>query len=161
MKSILAALLIAGPASAATLQFRIANPTFSDPSACFDPSFASNPAAAFVINLDVLSITGNKIGTGQGCAAFVSFTPGTIGLTILDGPQICRFAGGSITIQATVRQFGPPQSANFVELQDGIVTGGTGIYRDATGTFFGHGPVFFTPGVGFDPDQTFEINLSH
>jgi len=149
MKTMLAVLLASLPAAATTLEFRIANPTFTDPSTCFDASFASNPAAEFVINFDVVSMDGELLGTGQGCA--LAGTP---------APELYVFADGSVTVLATVEQFGGPRSPNFIEFQSGVVTGGTGAYAGAQGTFSGHGPVFITS-AGFDPQQAFVLQLSN
>jgi hypothetical protein len=105
------------------------------------PNFAAPVSCAgFGFGLDVASLSGRPLGTGQtcidstvGCDPFVPFCRQTVRSTLtLD------LARGSLTMPLMLCEILPSESS-FIQTGRGTVSGGTGIYAGAKGRVAGGG----------------------
>jgi hypothetical protein len=107
------------------------------------PNFAlpvSCPDTQFGFGLDVSSLAGRRLGTGQtciaspdGCDPFVAYCRQTVRSTLtLD------LARGSLTVPLRLLEIRPTENS-FIQLGAGRVSSGTGAYASATGRVAGGG----------------------
>jgi hypothetical protein len=139
--------LTAGPARAGSTLAVSLVPNFALPVSCSDD-------ALFGFGLDVNSLSGRPVGTGQtcittsdGCDPFTAFCRRTVRSTLT-----LNLARGSLTVPLKLLEVLPTESS-FLQLGSGDVAAGTGIYAAARGRVTGGG------GGSFDDQGTFTGRL--
>jgi hypothetical protein len=138
--------LTAGPAAASsTITMNLEPDLFAE---------VSCPDGQFGFGLNIRSLSGRSLGTGQtcfaepdGCDPFVPFCRETIHATLT-----FDLARGSLTVPATLVEI-LPTDASFIQFGRGVVSAGTGIYAGVRGTLTGGGA------GSFDADGKFTGRL--
>jgi hypothetical protein len=132
--------LTAGPASAgSTITMRL------------QPNFAAEVSCpGFGFGLDIQSLTGRPLGTGQSCIAtidgcdpFKPFCRQTVHTTLT-----FALSRGSLTVPMTLLEVWPSESS-FIQAGRGDVSAGTGDYKGATGRVAGGGAGSFDDEFNF------------
>jgi hypothetical protein len=133
--------LTAGPAAAHSTITMDLKPNFSAPVSCSEDEIG--------FGLDIQSLSGRPLGTGQTCARIAGCDPFV---------PFCRkvaharfrfdLARGSLTARATLLEVWPTESS-FIQLGQGQVTGRTGGYAGATGSLTGGGTGSFDDQFNF------------
>lgn len=145
--SLCAVALTAGPAHASSTLAVSLVPNFAAPVSCSED-------ALFGFGLDVNTLTGRPLGTGQtcitasdGCEPFTAFCHRTVRSTLtLNLPR------GSLTAPLKLLEVLPTENS-FIQLASGNVAAGTGIYSAARGHITGGGA------GSFDDQGTFTGRL--
>ena len=143
---IAAVALSAAPAQASSTLAVSLVPNFEGAVSCPDQQFG--------FALDVASLGGRTLGTGQtcirsskGCEPFAAFCRQTVRSTLT-----LNLARGSLTVPLKLLEILPSESS-FIQAGSGEVSSGTGIYSHATGRVAGGGA------GSFDEQGTFTGRL--
>jgi hypothetical protein len=143
--------LTAGPAGAASTITMDLKP---------DPA-AEVSCPGFGFGLDIQSLAGRPLGTGQtcfgepdGCNPFKPFCRQTVHATLT-----FNLARGSLTVPTTLLEVLPTEST-FIQLGHGVISGGTGVYTGATGRMTGGGAGAFDEQFNFTGRLIYVVRLS-
>jgi hypothetical protein len=145
---------IVGIAAAAT--FAAAGPGTIAFRATADPEFfGTTEQCLFGANEVIEAPNGAPMGSFEFC--FATFSGDDSGRVVATGTATFRLAGG--TVLATLDLAEIPTTPNgIVQFDSGVVTGGTGAYAGASGSWHGTGPITFDAD-GNHPNLHFVISL--